>query len=177
MFDPTSDKTIGYHLFVEPSGPLADELKAAIDGLAEAHGGPKFDPHVTVTARIPDGNDNLVIAKTRELVAGCKPFSLTLGELGSENAYFRALYIKVEPSEALEALHARADEIFSLTSASPYLPHLSLLYGNFPQSKKDEIILSLLHPQGESFLVDRIHLYRTEGGTESWQKMQEFIFQ
>ena len=176
MFDPTSNTTEGYHLFLEPTGDVAAELARIIATLAREYNGPVFVPHITVAARIlaGDGEENLA-AKTEILAKECSPFSLTLGDVGMENAFFLALYMQIQKTDALETLHARANELFSLSDVSPYVPHVSLLYGNFSQAEKELVpTFSLL--KGCSFLVDRVYLYRTEGETKDWRKVREFPF-
>ena len=54
-----------------------------------------------------------------------------------------------------------------------YFPHLSLFYGNVPQSAKDEMIASLSLPDMK-FLVDRVYLYRTEGEAQDWMHVGEY---
>ncbi|MDB5265644.1 MAG: cyclic phosphodiesterase-like protein [Parcubacteria group bacterium] len=172
MTDSQSDRTEGYHLFLEPSGATAESLKASIAALAEEFGGPTFPPHVTLLSGIATEEEEVLIEKTEQLAALTVPFSLTLGEAGTEDAYFRALYLKVQESEALVLFHAHASELFSMQDASTFMPHLSLLYGNYPEERKRAALAALLVPEG-SFSIDRISLYRTEGTVADWQKVAD----
>jgi 2'-5' RNA ligase len=174
MIDPTSSKTTGFHLFFEPAGELASELGAIIENLSKEYGGPVFAPHITLLARIPAGNDEDVVKKTQALADMLAPFSLTLGELDAQDAFFKALYIRIQEREEMDKYHAYANKIFSMKDESPYLPHLSLLYGNYEQKRKQQTIGNLAIRKGTSFRVDKIHLYRTEGEVEYWQKVREF---
>ena len=176
MFDPTSSKNTGYHLFLEPTGDIALELQRIIATLAREYNGPVFVPHVTIAARIPSKQgEESIIAKTETLVKECSPFSLTLSDVGMEDAFFLALYMKVQKTNEIETIHARANELFSLSDASPYVPHVSLLYGNFSRTEK-EMVPTFALLKGRSFPVDRVHLYRTEGEASEWKKIQEFPF-
>jgi len=57
-----------------------------------------------------------------------------------------------------------------------YVPHMSLLYGNYPETQKQEVASALEVPTSSSFLVNRLHLYKTEGETSNWVKIAEAPF-
>ena len=177
MFDPKSNLTLGYHLFLEPTGDVAAELQTIVATLAREYNGPVFVPHVTVAARIPsEQGEESIVAKTETLLKECSAFPVTLEDVGMGEEFFCALYMKVQKTSALEALHTRANEIFALSDRGVYVPHVSLLYGNFSAEEK-EIIPTFALLKGVSFLVDRASLYRTEGEASQWQKVREFPFQ
>lgn len=174
--DPHSNQTLGYHLFLEPSGALKDELHASIDMLAREYDGPVFNPHVTLLGRIRENSDEEVLAKARTLAASLTPFTLTLGTVGYEDVYFRALYIRIKELEPVTAYHRAARTAFGMEHEDPYLPHLSLLYGEYPEAQKVRTIESLTYPVEREFAVDRIHVYRTPGETHRWHKIGEAEF-
>jgi hypothetical protein len=62
--------------------------------------------------------------------------------VGSEPAYFRALYLRAEPSPQLTALHQAARAAWALKS-QPCKPYLSLLYANLAEERKPAIIGAL----------------------------------
>jgi 2'-5' RNA ligase len=172
MTDPQSDRTSGYHLFIE----AADEaLQHMINELAESFGGPIFPAHVTLLSGIIAAEPEALLQRAEQLAHGSAPFELALGETAMEDTYFRALYLRVQPSETLVALHVRAKELFPAQS-SLYMPHLSLLYGNYPEERKRAALATLLVPEGVKILVDRFSLYHTEGTVAEWQKMAEVRF-
>ena len=172
MFDSKDSETIGYHLFLIPSGELFDKLQNTINRLAEKYGGVKFEPHVTLLARIPKADEAELIEKTEELAKAINPFEIKPKEISTEDAYFRALYCKVEPNNELKEYHQKALKIFGIQDVNPYIPHLSLYYGNVKQSIKDEMIASLSLPTNMKFLVDKIYLYRTEGEATDWVRIR-----
>lgn len=174
--DSLSAETEGCHLFLEPAGELARELRSVIAELAGEYGGPAFPPHVTLLARIPDASEAELTEKARELADSLAPLALTLGELKSEDAYFRALYAVILEQEPLRALHARAASAFGMSPDSSYLAHLSLLYGNYEEGKKTKTRAALLYPQGASFTAAALQLYKTPGGPDTWVKIAEFPF-
>lgn len=171
----TSNSVTGYHIFLEATGELQTELSALVHTLARAHEGPVFVPHVTLLAHIRE-DEASVLDKAEEFARKATPFTLTLGEIGHEQIYFRALYIRIEETEQVSALHQEARGVFSMPSSDTYMPHVSLLYTNMPEEEKAPIIESLQYPKGASFLVDRLHVYQTEGTAETWKKIKEIPF-
>ncbi|MDB5189957.1 MAG: cyclic phosphodiesterase-like protein [Parcubacteria group bacterium] len=182
MIDPQSNGTVGFHLFFEPEGGLKKELSEIIEKLAKEYDGPVFTPHVTLLARIPSDSESApvpleaIIEKSQSLAKSLSPFTLTLGRTSTENAYFKALYLHIKEQTEMRVLHAQALEHFFMDDEAPYLPHLSLLYGKYPQEQKEVTIESLVLPTEHSFVVKSLYLYQTEGEVHDWKLIQEFPF-
>jgi 2'-5' RNA ligase len=126
---------------VPAAGPARDHLAATIGTLAAEHGAPRFEPHVTMAGRFHSGEQAAIQALT-SLAAGVRPFEVRFAAAGSEPAYFRALYLRAEPSPQLTALREAAQAAWAL-EVRPYLPHLSLLYANIAEERKHAIIDAL----------------------------------
>jgi len=91
----------------------------------------------------------------------------------AQDTYFRALYCKAEPNQVLDKYHQKALDIFGVQDVNVYIPHLSLFYGNVPQSAKDEMIASLSLPNMK-FWVNKVYLDRTEGEVQDWVRVGEY---
>jgi 2'-5' RNA ligase len=126
---------------VPAAGPARDRLAATIRTLAAEQGAPRFEPHVTIAGRFHSGQEPAVQALT-SLAAGMRPFEVRFAAVGSEQFYFRALYLRAEPSPQLTALHGAAQTAWAL-DARRYMPHLSLLYANIAEERKRAIIDAL----------------------------------
>lgn len=172
--DPTSSVTSGYHLFLEPSGELKERCAHSIQLLARVHDGPVFPPHITLAARIEAEHDDLVCERAAQLAQELVPFELTLGELSGESSFFRAFYISVMNTPELIQAHDRAHALFDLPQES-FNPHMSLFYGLINDGVREEMKQSIEVPQG-SFLIDRIHAYRTQGAADRWEHLAEYPF-
>jgi len=175
MFDPKDSKTIGYHLFFLPEGQLFDDLQVTINQFAEKYGGAKFEPHLTLLARIPKDDEAEMIIKTQQLAATMSLFEVEMKEICAQDAYFRALYWKAEPNPKMEEYHQKALKVFGVQDVNVYMPHLSLYYGNVSQFTKDEMIASLSLPISMRFLVNKVYLYRTEGEAQDWVRIGEYL--
>jgi 2'-5' RNA ligase len=125
---------------VPVAGPERERLTGAIGRLAAEHGGPVFAPHVTLVDAF-DGEAAAVAAALGRLVGGVPPFDVTLAGFGHEPAFFRALYLRAEPSARLVALHEAGERTWGLTGRPPYRPHISLLYSSdLPEDRKPAVI-------------------------------------
>src|SRR5215471_2609975 len=108
------------------AGPVRDHLAATSDRLAAEHDAPRFEPHVTMAGLFHSGQQAAAHTLTA-LAAGARPFEIRFAATEYEQAYFRALYLRAEPSPQLTTLHEAARAAWALESR-PYRPHLSLLY-------------------------------------------------
>ena len=123
---------------VPAAGPVRDRLAGVIAGLAAEHGTPVFAPHVTMNGSV-DAEPDAAARVLERLVTGVPPFEVTLPGFGYEPEFFRALYLRAEPSAQLTALHQAGERAWGLTGP-PYRPHLSLLYArDLPEQRKPAI--------------------------------------
>ena len=125
---------------VPAPGPERDRLAAVITDLAGGYGGPVFAPHVTLARTVPAVPD-VVAGVLAEVTAGVAPFDVTLTEVGYEPVFFRALYLRAEPSARLTALREGARRALRLEPAPD--PHLSLLYADLDEDRKPAIAAGL----------------------------------
>jgi len=123
---------------VPAAGPVREGLAGVITRLAAEHGGPVFAPHVTMNGSV-DAEPAVAARLLERLVAEVPPFEVTLPGFGYEPEFFRALYLRAEPSAQLTALHQAGQRAWGLTGP-PYRPHLSLLYArDLPEQRKPAI--------------------------------------
>jgi hypothetical protein len=126
---------------VPAPGPERDRLAAVIADLAAGCGGPVFAPHVTL-AGVTEAEPDAMAGLLARVTAGVAPFEVRLTGTGHEPVFFRALYLRAEPSVRLTALHEAAQRALELEPA-PYLPHLSLLYADLDEDRKAAIAAGL----------------------------------
>lgn len=162
----------GYTLWLMPGGREYTRFADLIRKLAKENKAPVFQPHVTLLGEILL-EETEAIDKTRQLVLNQKPFIIFLQQIDYEDYYFRSLFIRTKMTDPLLLLHNRAKELFQI-QIPPYMPHLSLLYGNFPQEIKDQIIKEIGKDQSDQFKINSIHLVKG-GGVKDWKIIEEFF--
>lgn len=168
-------KATGYSINILPSGNEYNKFNELIKKLAQEYKTLVFDPHITILGQASD-NESTAIKLTEELVTGISPFSITLNKIGYQDYYFRALYVLVEKTEPLLKLHEKAKQLFGKQDIPPYIPHLSLLYGDFPVAIKEKIMQEIGREQLSTFEVKSLHVFKTEGEADSWYSVKEIPF-
>ncbi len=166
-------KAKGYSLWLMPTGEAYDKLSGLIKRLANEYNAPFFEPHVTLLGEAMQSNED-VLKKAEKLVSGQRPFPITLSTVEYQDFYFRTLFVRAEKTDQLQALHDYAKEVFEMQDIPDYMPHLSLMYGNFPQAVKDKIIETIGRDQAMVFTISAIHLLKTNGEVSAWHKVKEF---
>jgi len=163
-------KGAGVSLWIVPEGEVRRRLAALIAELARRFGRPVFDPHVTLLAGLP-GPASSVVERAEDVVRGAKAFPVRFVGPEKGDSYFRCLYVRVEPSSPLLALHAAARDALGRTEEPPFFPHLSLMYGAPPPPALIEEVRPAVPDGFEARTVD---LYSTEGEVERWHRVRRF---
>ena len=99
--------------------------------------------------------------------------------------FHQCVYMRVEPNDQLATAHAIAAEAFGVKAGngggSPYMPHLSLVYGDVPESEKDACVAEATAQLcGDAEIVSgweatNVSLWRTDVGDatcESWERVE-----
>jgi 2'-5' RNA ligase len=164
-----------YSLWIMPSGEVYAELNNIILGLSQRYNSPLFKPHITLTGGL-FGDEKDLIEKTRNLANNVKPFDVKLNTLGLKcvDEYFKSLFIKVKETNQIMDANKKAREIFNYGPNTKYMPHMSLIYGNFSNELKNEIISDVGKDLNLEFKVDEISLYSIKGKVKDWHDIGRF---
>jgi 2'-5' RNA ligase len=152
-----------FSFWLVPDGDAADAYQAVIDRLAREHGGPVFSPHLTLFGSVTiDEADAL--NRAQRLAAGAAPFTVEVDGIEVDTTYFQSLFATVRPTDALLALRQAAEQTFDAPPGERYRPHVSLLYGFYPDDVKQAIVHDLRRSLPPSF-VTRTLLVNQSGDT------------
>jgi 2'-5' RNA ligase len=164
-----------YHLWLKPSGRAYDVLARTIRDLADELHLARFEPHVTLLAYL-DGSEAEHRRRAEELAGRSAPFQCVLTKAAYLDEHFRCLFMLVDPTPDLMACHTRAAVAFN-KSPEAYMPHVSLVYGTLPESRKKEIIATLAPEVRASFVVARLILLKSESAEpKDWHEIAEYPF-
>lgn len=162
-----------YTLWLMPDQTAYQKLSRLIVDLSTLHETPTFEPHVTLLSGITDSFE-IAKEKTEELANSLTTISATLTRIEFLEMYYRCLFFRTDESEALMEARVLAQEIFEHTQITPFIPHVSFLYGALPIFQKEAIIGEL----GEQFFMDfrltKLRLVKTQRTPEHWELMEEF---
>lgn len=159
-----------YHLWLKPSGTVRDALAQTIRELALEFGGPIFEPHVTLLGNLI-GTEDEHIQRTRTAAANLCPIKIILSKPACGAQYFQCVFMRAEPTPPLMNTNALVKQIFG-KNGEPYMPHLSLLYGLYPESQKMAIIHKLPLNVKTTFEATAFFLIRTESDDpKDWREI------
>jgi 2'-5' RNA ligase len=165
MADPS------YHLWWKPTGEASTRLAQAIEELAHILQAPVFEPHVTLLGNLI-GTENGHLERVRILAQQLEPFSIALTKPAYGDQYLQCIYIKVEQTPPLMNAHAMARRLCPHANAQAYLPHLSLVYGLYPEARKRELIATLPAQLQMSFDATVLYLVRADSADpKDWHEI------
>jgi 2'-5' RNA ligase len=156
-----------------PRGDVCERLSQILQRLSALYGAPEFSPHVTLLGGCL-GPRRELIRQSAHVAAAFRPFTVRLEEIDFLDEYYRCLFVHAALTEPLRKAHQAARQAFGHTREPAFLPHLSLLYGNFPRSLKESIIARMGPRLDVQFKVRSLHLYRTHGEPRQWRQVASF---
>ena len=162
-----------YSLWLKPTGDACERLARLLRELRTRHGGPEFAPHVTLLGSIAEPLQ-AVLLKAAALAATLRPWMLSLEGMDYLDEYFRCLFVRVAPSRPLREAYHAAREVFGYSDDRPFMPHLSLLYGDYRPSLKEAVIAEWGPRLDLTFKVRALHVYSTRGEPCRWRCVRRF---
>ncbi len=114
------------------------EINAWIIRCAERYDTPVFPPHITLNC-CKSAIETVVCDAARDIAERTSPFSAKFKRLRSGKKFFQCVFIELKLQSPLAGVYNLSCELLSQT-ATHYMPHISLIYGNFPKKSKREMI-------------------------------------
>lgn len=147
---------------------IKQQLETVVRSLAEKHKSPIFEPHITLISQVT-GTEEHVTNQVKVLAKNTKAFNLGLTDVDYSTTYYQSVFVRITTSLPLIKLRMQAQKIFDIDGF--YMPHTSLVYGNFPPKVREKIAKSIKLPRLK-FKVDTLVV--TPSG-ESVKSPQDWI--
>eukprot|EP00980_Cylindrotheca_fusiformis_P004741 scaffold1008_cov124-Cylindrotheca_fusiformis.AAC.9 len=166
-----SSSFIGISLWMCPTGEANDAYTKIIQETANEYGTyGDFIPHITLVAALLSDN---VVERVRELAKHIPPYEFEVDELSSRDAYFQSVYMKMKPTPDVVKANGIARKFFEeRQSDPPYMPHMSLIYGDLTEKQKKaampKIAAKVKDIPTRKLHVDSIQVWSTQGQVEDW---------
>lgn len=164
-----------YSLWLQPNGDIAYQLQERIKKLSKKYNTPVFSPHVTLLSGLKASETELV-SLTQTLASCLHPTELVLTKAGYRNTFYQSLFVRVKNNSTFKEMRETACRLFDQSETGPFVPHLSLLYGDLSQKEKERILNIMGREFHIRFSVNSIVLMQTEGPPEQWKKIHTSIF-
>ena len=156
-----------------PPGQVCDELSKTISQLGNQYATPVFQPHVTLLGDLA-GNEDELSSQAQQVALRLRHFQVTLTTVDYLPAYFRCLFIRAQETPALVQARDVSRYRNAVGQDAKFMPHLSLMYGDFDSETKQQIIASIKREFKVTFPVNRIHLLSCNGEPKEWYHVREF---
>ena len=160
-----------YSLWLMPQGNAKDQLKDTIQSLGSDFDGPFFEPHVTLVSGFL-GEEKKLFNKAKKISKKISPFIIVFDGIACLNEFFRSLYLKVKFNKSfISSRNTACNELGFIEH--DYIPHLSLIYGNYTFTQKERMI-SRMGSLPSSFSVEKIFLTYNDEVNLKWRIIKEF---
>ncbi|MFA4819610.1 MAG: 2'-5' RNA ligase family protein [Candidatus Aenigmatarchaeota archaeon] len=161
-----------YAVWFMPSGNVEKKLRENILTLSKEHKSYDFEPHVTLIA-VKGVSEKHAIENTRKISKSIEPFKVSLNNVDYTDRFYQCIFVRCKKTRELMKSNRTAQNIFDTNNS--YMPHLSLMYGNFPPSLKEKIIKKIGKKIDVVFEVDYIYLIRGESpNPKDWHIIKKF---
>ena len=160
-------------IWLIPAPADAQYLQGIINNLAATYQAPVFNTHCTLYS--PTDLPALEIKKILEQSANnMESFYVKKATISHTENIWKTIFIKLLRSPELEQLQQAVISQFPNGQPYEFLPHISLLYKEIPDKKKEVIIRNL--QVKNSFKMDKIAAVRTGPNVENWATVVEIPF-
>ncbi len=164
-----------YALWLLLPPPERARFGALIRTLAEQHGTPPFEPHITLLGGI-DAAPPAALSAGAALARRIAPLPIRLAHIGQRDSFYQCLFVHAVADPALRRAHREARATFAREEGGEFLPHLSLVYGDLRPAQKAAIVTQLGARLEAEFRVEELALirYRKEDRPQDWQRVATF---
>ena len=145
-----------YSLWLLPDKDSMKKLDNIIISLSMDYSSPVFKPHLTLLGRLEPAG---YIKETYLLASLLEPMKISLSGAVPFGRNYKSIVSLAKKSRPLMKANLMAREIFSEQSQPEYVPHLSLIYGDFPENIENELT-SRLSDFNLEFETKNLGLYK-----------------
>ncbi|KAK7400205.1 hypothetical protein VNO78_11405 [Psophocarpus tetragonolobus] len=170
-----------FSVWAIPPEEVGGRCAKVMSGLRSEFGGPQFEPHITVVGAMKLRPEE-ALARLESACKALRPFQVTVDGVSTGSFFYQCVYLRLRPDPHLLETSAHCCTHFGYTNSAPYMPHLSLLYGDLSDEAKQKAqeranaIDHALALAGFTFQITRLALYKTDTEDKtlkSWEKFAE----
>lgn len=132
---PAEQQKFWFAVLGLPSDDAMDRVKKLMKGLRSEFGGPEVEPHVTVVGLTMLTEEDAV-KRFRSAVDGMKAYAAKVERVATGTSYYQCVYLLLEPSPEVVEASVHCSSHFGYKSSTPYMPHMSLIYGDLSDKEK-----------------------------------------
>ena len=157
-------------IWLIPAPEDVQYIQVIIDKLSTNYQAPVFSPHCTLYSPI-----DLPIEELKKILErsakNMESFYVKKTTISYTEDIWKTIFIELLRSSELEQLQQTVIRQFHVEHPYEFSPHISLLYKEIPDNKKENIIRNL--QLKNSFKMDKIAAVRTGPNVDNWETVVE----
>src|SRR5258708_35721734 len=166
-----------YSVWFMPEESLYSQFSDMITVKASELNSPVFEPHVTIISDYSGSQENAIKFATQAVSKLSSSIKIKLTGLTFGKSFYQCVFFKVLFTAELSSFVTNTREIYGHDTTKLYMPHLSLVYGDFDTAIKLSIIsnwgITITSSNIEmSFSPSFLAVYRTGGSPTNWQMIE-----
>ena len=160
-------------IWLIPAREDAQYIQAIINNLSTNYQAPVFSPHCTLYSPIdlPKAELKKILERSAK---NMKSFYVKNIMISHTEDLWKTIFIKLLRSSELEQLQQEVISQFQVEQPYKFSPHISLLYKEIPDKKKEDIIRNL--QVKNSFKMNKIAAVQTGPNVDNWETVVEIPF-
>lgn len=160
-------------IWLIPAPADAQYLQGIINNLAATYQAPVFNTHCTLYSPtdLPAVQVKQILERS---VKNMKSFYVKNIMISHTEDLWKTIFIELLRSSELEQLQQEVISQFQVEQPYKFSPHISLLYKEIPDKKKEDVIRNL--QVKNSFKMDKIAAVRTGPNVDNWETVVEIPF-
>ena len=136
--------------------------------------GPEFKIHLTLAGPFNEINPSSIDG-IRTYCSQNSPIEVRLFKYDYQEKFFQSFFIAVSQSKELNDLRNAMFKIYHQKPSHPYLPHVSLAYGDYKKTTKENLITSLPRLKN-SIAIDKVSIVYIDKDINHWKELESFSF-
>lgn len=165
----------GYSIWLMFKNEDEIKLQNIINELSEEFSSPLFKPHVTLLSGIETEED--LREKFSKVIENLNSFDIKIKDIKCSEEFYKSLFLEVEIDEYLNSLYLKAVDTFNFElQPLKFQPHISLLYSDNYNSKKNMAAKRIENLKNVKLTVNKIALVRTNGCPSEWRELINIHF-
>jgi len=131
-----TNKTLS--IWLMPNNDIIDYSNIVQD-ICKSLGKKPIIPHITLVSSF-DNTIDYSLKKLDQLFSNQKSFLIKSNGFLLTNHYFKSICMKIDMNNTIKKLRNKSLEHFQCKEDNNYIPHMSLVYGDFDDNIKKEIV-------------------------------------
>ena len=162
-----------YSLWLLPPKQIQLEYSEIVEKYSKKLNFPSFEPHATIVGEF-EGEKNDVVNKISSVTNISKKIAITISEISISTTFFQCVFARIDPTPRIIDLQMNVSFALNLKNSNFFMPHISLVYGEYPSVVKYKIAKEI-NLKTKEFQAEKLCLINANDyDPETWEHVAEF---